>query len=121
MLPNGEKIIHLTVGGRTSCVVPSVQKKTGAVAGDIKKEQLNGDEDFDDKKASKPMANASKKRKAVVEEEGDVVEPNEEEPEENGAKGKAKKAKPTPKGGKVKVEEAPSDDRRRSGRASKTK
>ncbi|KAI2472845.1 Formamidopyrimidine-DNA glycosylase N-terminal domain-containing protein [Annulohypoxylon bovei var. microspora] len=28
-LPNGDKIIHLTVGGRTSCVVPSVQKKRG--------------------------------------------------------------------------------------------
>jgi formamidopyrimidine-DNA glycosylase len=25
-LPNGEKITFLTVGGRTSCVVPSVQK-----------------------------------------------------------------------------------------------
>ncbi|CAL3962772.1 hypothetical protein PZA11_000166 [Diplocarpon coronariae] len=36
-LPNGQKITFLTVGGRTSCVVPSVQKKTGAVAGDVKK------------------------------------------------------------------------------------
>lgn len=35
-LSNGEKITFLTVGGRTSCVVPSVQKKTGAVAGEIK-------------------------------------------------------------------------------------
>lgn len=35
-LPSGEKIIFLTVGGRTSCVVPSVQKKTGRVAADIK-------------------------------------------------------------------------------------
>lgn len=120
-LPNGEKIIHLTVGGRTSCVVPSVQKKTGAVAGDIKKEDLNGDDGMDEKQASKLKANASKKRKAVVEEEDGIVEPNKEEPAENGAKGKAKKAKSTPKSGKVKAEEAPSDGRRRSGRASKTK
>ncbi|KAH8666326.1 Formamidopyrimidine-DNA glycosylase N-terminal domain-containing protein [Xylariales sp. PMI_506] len=28
-LPTGEKIVFITVGGRTSCVVPSVQKKTG--------------------------------------------------------------------------------------------
>ncbi|KAL9090886.1 MAG: hypothetical protein Q9165_005094 [Trypethelium subeluteriae] len=35
-LPNGERIIHLKVGGRTSAVVPSVQKKTGAVAADFK-------------------------------------------------------------------------------------
>lgn len=33
-LPTGEKIIHIKVGGRTSAVVPSVQKKTGPVAGD---------------------------------------------------------------------------------------
>ncbi|KAJ9656186.1 hypothetical protein H2198_005148 [Neophaeococcomyces mojaviensis] len=31
-LPSGEKIVFLTVGGRTSAVVPSVQKKTGPVA-----------------------------------------------------------------------------------------
>lgn len=37
-LPNGEKIIFLKVGGRTSAVVPSVQKKTGAVAADVKEE-----------------------------------------------------------------------------------
>jgi formamidopyrimidine-DNA glycosylase len=28
-LPNGEKLSFLTVGGRTSCYVPSLQKKTG--------------------------------------------------------------------------------------------
>lgn len=31
VLPNGEKITHITVGGRTSAVVLSRQKKTGAV------------------------------------------------------------------------------------------
>ncbi|KAJ5665989.1 formamidopyrimidine-DNA glycosylase [Penicillium maclennaniae] len=35
VLPNGHKITFLTVGGRTSAVVPAVQKKTGAVAKDI--------------------------------------------------------------------------------------
>ena len=34
-LPTGEKIVFLTVGGRTSAVVPSVQKKTGPVAKDV--------------------------------------------------------------------------------------
>lgn len=34
-LPNGDRIIHLKVGGRTSAVVPSVQKKTGLVAADV--------------------------------------------------------------------------------------
>ena len=35
VLPNGERITFLTVGGRTSAVVPSLQRKTGAVAKDI--------------------------------------------------------------------------------------
>jgi len=35
VLPNGEKIIHLKVGGRTSAIVPTVQKKTGPVAADV--------------------------------------------------------------------------------------
>ncbi|KAL6236192.1 hypothetical protein BDW75DRAFT_116306 [Aspergillus navahoensis] len=43
-LPNGEKITFLTVGGRTSAVVPSVQKKTGPVAGDVKEEGGSSDE-----------------------------------------------------------------------------
>lgn len=34
-LSNGAKLVYLTVGGRTSCVVPSVQKKTGPVAKDV--------------------------------------------------------------------------------------
>ena len=46
-LPNGAKIVFMTVGGRTSAVVPSVQKKTGKVAGDVKtedKDESDGDE-----------------------------------------------------------------------------
>lgn len=45
-LPNGAKIEFVTVGGRTSAVVPSVQKKTGPVAGDVKNEaeEKNGEE-----------------------------------------------------------------------------
>lgn len=57
ILPNGEKIVHITVGGRTSAIVPSVQKKTGAVAGDI-------DEDDSEQKPAK-----GKKRKSVTEAE----------------------------------------------------
>ncbi|KAI9674724.1 MAG: hypothetical protein M1817_001628 [Caeruleum heppii] len=42
-LPNGEKIVFFTVGGRTSAVVPTVQKKTGPVAGDIGPEAVSDD------------------------------------------------------------------------------
>jgi len=61
-LPSGEKITFLTVGGRTSCVVPSVQKKTGAVAGDLKTEK-NGDSETKE---------PSKKRKTTEDEAGNA-------------------------------------------------
>jgi formamidopyrimidine-DNA glycosylase len=57
-LPNGARITFITVGGRTSCVVPSVQKKTGAVAGDVKMEEANNSK-----------AKMTKKRKAADENE----------------------------------------------------
>ncbi|CAK7265524.1 hypothetical protein SEPCBS119000_001555 [Sporothrix epigloea] len=39
-LPNGEKLAFLTVGGRTSCFAPALQKKTGKVAPGIKEEPV---------------------------------------------------------------------------------
>ena len=87
VLPNGEKIVHLKVGGRTSAIVPSVQKKTAAVAGDI--------DSADVSEAEKPAK--GRKRKVKSEEEDD----DEEEPEKKPAtkktaakgRGKAKAAK----------------------------
>lgn len=63
-LPNGSKFVFLTVGGRTSAVVPSVQKKTGVVKKDI---EVNGDVDDDetanDEKKSTATSKKSSKRK----------------------------------------------------------
>ncbi len=39
-LPNGEKLAFLTVGGRTSCYAPNLQKKSGRVAPGVKEEPL---------------------------------------------------------------------------------
>lgn len=47
-LPNGEKLAFITVGGRTSCYAPAIQKKTGHVAAGIKEEALE-DSDVDEK------------------------------------------------------------------------
>lgn len=52
-LPSGEKIVFLTVGGRTSAVIPSVQKKTGPVA-----KEISGAEDEE-----KPKKGKAKKQK----------------------------------------------------------
>lgn len=53
-LPSGEKLSFLTVGGRTSCFAPSLQKKGGSTAPEIKEEQ--------DGESTKPKAKAAKRR-----------------------------------------------------------
>ncbi|ETI21934.1 formamidopyrimidine-DNA glycosylase [Cladophialophora carrionii CBS 160.54] len=86
-LPSGEKIAFLTVGGRTSAVVPSIQKKTGPVAKDMDEAVLVDGEDEKPKKAQ------GKKRKAVKEEEEDDEEDEEEkQPKKPNKRGKAIKA-----------------------------
>lgn len=68
VLPNGEKIVHLKVGGRTSAIVPKVQKKTAAVAGDV-------DEDGTESKPTK-----GRKRKSKGADEDDVDAEIDEKP-----------------------------------------
>lgn len=71
VLPNGEKIEFVTVGGRTSAVVPSVQRKSGSVADENNDAKSNSkrkrtvkkqedDSDVDDE--SKPKKAGSKKQ-----------------------------------------------------------
>jgi len=62
-LPNGDKITFLTVGGRTSAVVPAVQKKTGPVAKEIE-DDANG-------------ASSKRKRDVKQEEDSDAEEKTE--------------------------------------------
>jgi formamidopyrimidine-DNA glycosylase len=59
-LPNGEKLAFITVGGRTSCYAPGVQKKTGRVAPGMKVEPLDGEANGAEE------AKPSKKQKKVV-------------------------------------------------------
>jgi formamidopyrimidine-DNA glycosylase len=93
-LPNGQKIAFLTVGGRTSAVVPSIQKKTGPVAKEMDEAELvDGEEE-------KPKKAKGKKRKAVKEEDED-----EDEDEEAEVQPKLSK-----KGKKVKTEEDKDED-----------
>ncbi|KAL8667439.1 MAG: hypothetical protein Q9202_000655 [Teloschistes flavicans] len=58
-LPNGEKIKFLTVGGRTSAIIPSIQKKTGDVKADV-----NGSDD--EKEGEDENEEAPKKAKKAV-------------------------------------------------------
>jgi hypothetical protein len=72
-LPTGEKITLLKVGGRTSAVVPSLQKKTGAAAGEIDSQHTDAVGDVKDKvkptskgkSSGTTIAANGKKRKAT--------------------------------------------------------
>lgn len=81
-LPNGDKITFLTVGGRTSAIVPAVQKKTGAVAKEIDEDDTSAgskrkwavkQEDGSDvkEKPGPTKAESKKKRKSAVKKEED--------------------------------------------------
>jgi hypothetical protein len=79
-LPTGEKIILLKVGGRTSAVVPSLQKKTGAVAGDVdeKPTKVKAQKPVKGKAAQK-LGKATKKRKVKEESEDEDEDDDSEE------------------------------------------
>lgn len=62
-LPSGEKLAFLTVGGRTSCYVPELQKKTGRITSGIKEELMETGEE-------KPKAKKGARAKAVKTEDG---------------------------------------------------
>lgn len=65
-LPNGDKITFLKVGGRTSAIVPSRQKKTAAVAGDVSD---GAEDDNVDEEETKPKKGTKRTAKAVKEED----------------------------------------------------
>ena len=98
-LPNGASIKHITVGGRTSAIVPSVQKKTGPVAGDLEgsegEDEEAGDADADEKPdaKSKPRGGKSKSAKGKKEEVDDEAAEPEAEPVAKKPKGKKRTVK----------------------------
>ncbi|KAI0026084.1 Formamidopyrimidine-DNA glycosylase N-terminal domain-containing protein [Xylariomycetidae sp. FL0641] len=109
-LPNGEKITFITVGGRTSCVVPAVQKKTGRTALNGKEDPIpaeNGDESpfFESKKGKKqkkdPGPDERTTKKARTAKSAAIKEEEEEEVPITGgrpsSKGKERKQSPAPK------------------------
>ncbi len=65
-LPTGEKIALLKVGGRTSALVPSLQKKTGGVVDDAEKPKK-------EKAEKSPKSAGSAKKRKVKEEDDEPV------------------------------------------------
>ncbi|KAL9104101.1 MAG: hypothetical protein Q9163_000903 [Psora crenata] len=75
-LPNGKRFVFLKVGGRTSCVVPSVQKKTGPVAGDVKEATVEDDEAGEGTvKPKKRKTSAGAAENTGMEEDGSPAKP----------------------------------------------
>ncbi|PYI18625.1 putative formamidopyrimidine-DNA glycosylase [Aspergillus violaceofuscus CBS 115571] len=105
VLPNGEKITFLTVGGRTSAVVPSVQKKTGPVAKEVD---------------SDSGSNSKRKRDPVVKKEDEApVSEDESKSRKASSKRGNKKAIKTEDEEESKASESTTTARRRSTRARK--
>jgi formamidopyrimidine-DNA glycosylase len=117
-LPNGAKITFLKVGGRTSAVVPSVQKKTAAVAGDVSE---SGDEDEGGEEDAKPKKAAPKRKGKAVKEDGDEEEAKPKQPAKrkasavkeesnNSTPAKAKRARKKVDEDVIKAEDSDNDD-----------
>lgn len=114
-LPNGEKLAFLTVGGRTSCFAPGLQKKSGNVAPGIKEEPLVVKEDKPKKAAAtkkepakkataaaKKKETGQKRKRGAVKEEVDEDNASEDEKPslksitKKGAASKKTKTEPAP-------------------------
>lgn len=138
-LPNGEKLAFITVGGRTSCYAPGVQKKTGAVAASAKTEAVKSSSDKAKPAKGKPVKAEPKEEDDDAKEEVEETKPKrsrknpagvKEEPEESDGesppakkrrgKAAAEKSKPTPIKKEIKQEAIEEDSgRRRSSRLRK--
>jgi formamidopyrimidine-DNA glycosylase len=111
-LPNGEKLAFITVGGRTSCYAPGIQKKSGHIAPGVKEEPMVTDDGSNKKKAPNSKAKPTGKR----------AKPADDEMEEKPKKMKTEKPKKdavAAKPGKTSVGSQPQESngtRRRSGR-----
>ncbi|KAG6035501.1 hypothetical protein E4U41_006055 [Claviceps citrina] len=76
-LPNGEKISFITVGGRTSCFAPGVQKKTGQVAPGASAEPVKAGKEGSNDDKNEEKSEAPKRRHKR---EFKVTEPDFDEP-----------------------------------------
>ncbi|XWW98592.1 hypothetical protein V2A60_006592 [Cordyceps javanica] len=131
-LPNGEKLSFITVGGRTSCFAPAIQKKTGRVTANAKTEPLvkeeSGDENVPPKKVRRSTGKTAKEESAhesaLPEKGGKPTRKAAKSEEKSTTPAKGKRSKPasseTSNNKKAKVETVANDaGRRRSGRLRK--
>ncbi|KAL8950308.1 MAG: hypothetical protein Q9222_003652 [Ikaeria aurantiellina] len=116
-LPSGEKIKFLTVGGRTSAIVPSVQKKTGAVAAEASDGEDEGGEAEVESKEFKSASQEKKRKAPKGKKRAAKEEVKEEEGEEGGAATEAPQndKKPNGDGSAVNAHNEPPPSKKRRG------
>lgn len=118
-LPTGERLAFLTVGGRTSCYAPELQKKSGRVVPGVKEELIESDPE-----EPKPKKTGRSKAVKAAEDQPDIKKRKAEEDERPTKKNRAAPEKPPAARAKksTKAEETAIVDakvdsgRRRSGR-----
>lgn len=107
-MPNGDKLAFITVGGRTSCYAPEVQKNTGHIPPGVKEEPIESDEE---EPAKKKRTSKAKPKKADADEKN--VEPpkkqkeNQKRASRTGLAGKDTDEDDEPKTKKRKAENGP--------------
>ncbi|KAF4125647.1 formamidopyrimidine-DNA glycosylase [Geosmithia morbida] len=107
-LPNGEKLAFITVGGRTSCYAPAVQKKSSGIAARVKTTE-NADSDDSSSKTHKRKKTSSSR-----------VKKEESDDDDTGGDAKKMRKQSEMKSSKAKLEdEKGTTPRRRSGRLQK--
>ncbi|KAK3682601.1 hypothetical protein B0T22DRAFT_289678 [Podospora appendiculata] len=96
-LPSGEKLAFLTVGGRTSCYAPAVQKISGRIVPGVKEDPMESDQEKPkSKKAAKAKSSGEGKKIQPKKRKSKVKEEEEEEDEESEEEKPSKKNKTTP-------------------------
>ncbi|KAL6875147.1 hypothetical protein J3F83DRAFT_546955 [Trichoderma novae-zelandiae] len=140
-LPNGEKIAFITVGGRTSCYAPGVQKKTGAVVPGAKAEPVveksgsgkktkavrsepkQDDDEEEEEEEEEEEVVEEKKPKRSRKQAASAIKEEAEEPDDAGPPAKKRRGKAAakePKASPVKKEAVEEEQgRRRSSRLKK--
>ncbi|KAJ3567107.1 hypothetical protein NPX13_g6887 [Xylaria arbuscula] len=123
-LPNGERIIFVTVGGRTSCVVPSRQKKTGRVVTGVEEEEpeepkLEAKKKKASKQSSQYFDDSAKENEMIIKRMKAIKKEDDDDDIPTNKITKTKNKNPAPKTREKKTAPPPDTGTRRSTRLRK--
>ncbi|PGH16263.1 formamidopyrimidine-DNA glycosylase [Polytolypa hystricis UAMH7299] len=107
-LPNGDKIEFITVGGRTSAIVPAVQNKTGRVAADVNRdEEVKDEEDEEDEEEDQPRPTPRGRTKKPIKKEESAGADTKPATMSSGRQARTPKTQVVKRESKVNIKEGP--------------